>query len=317
MALVVPAPLDTAPLRHGLLLVLAVAGFALVPVFARPLMAGGLTAEATALWRFLPGLLLGLPLLPRLWRTPGKRAAALALALGGLGMGLGWTAYLRGLDAVPVAWAGTVYMSYPLFVVLLAWAWFGARPGPSALASGGLVLGGALVLLLGAPTAIGGLGWGQAWALALCLPAPLAFAAVILLLLWSAPRLTPLERMAASMAGTLTGLLPMALISGGAAGLLPAEPEGWAWLAGLALVTALLPQLLYIAVAPRLSAARVAALGALELPAMVGFGWLLLGEALGPAEAVATACIVAAVLLSPGGAAAPPQAVPETVPERP
>ena len=51
-------------------------------------------------------------------------------ALGaGFGMGLGWTAYVRAVEVVPVSTAGVIYMSYPLFAIVLAWG-CSERPRP-------------------------------------------------------------------------------------------------------------------------------------------------------------------------------------------
>ncbi len=285
-----PIPRDSA----SLWLVVAVIGFGLVPLFARHLLAAGLSPEAIALYRFALGLLLGLPLLPGLLRSPAKRRPALALAACGLAMGLAWSAYLRGLDLVPVAWAGLVYMSYPLFVALLAWLWLRQPLQRRALAAGALVMAGAGALLLGAGGSLGSLGP----ALLLCLPAPLAFAVMILVLVRRSAGLRPLEKLAASLTGTVLGLLPLALAAD-PGGLVPAAPSDWLWIAGMALITAALPQALYSTMATRLPETRVATLGALELPTMVLIGWLALGEPLGAPEALAVALVMAAVALAP------------------
>ena len=165
-----PRALDTS----SLWLALAITGFGLVPLFARHLLEAGLSPEAIALYRFGLVLLLTVPVLPRILRTRAKRGPALLLAGAGLAMGLAWSMYLKGLDAVPVALAGTIYMTYPLFVLLLAWVWLRQPIQRRAVLAGGLILAGASVLLAGTNIGLEELAPG----LLLCLPAPLAFALI-------------------------------------------------------------------------------------------------------------------------------------------
>lgn len=285
-----PRALDTA----SLWLALAIAGFGLVPLFARHLLEAGLSPEAIALYRFGLLLLLTVPVLPRILRTRAKRGPALLLAGAGLAMGLAWSMYLKGLDAVPVALAGTIYMTYPLFVLLLAWVWLRQPIQRRAVLAGGLILAGASVLLAGTNIGLEELAPG----LLLCLPAPLAFALIIVVLVRKSAGLGTFEKLAVGLAGTVAGLLPLAVI-GDPAGLVPAAAGDWLWIAGMAVFSAALPQLLYTAMAPRLPEARVATLGALELPVMVAIGWLALGEALGLTDILAIILIVAAVALAP------------------
>lgn len=278
----------------SLWLALAVAGFGLIPLFARHLLEAGLSPEAIALYRFGLALLLAIPLLPGILRIPAKRRPALLLASAGFAMGLAWSTYLRGLDLVPVALAGTIYMTYPLFVLLFAWMWLRQPIKPRALFAGGLILAGASVLLMGADAGMGEV----APALLLCLPAPLAFALIIVVLVRKSAGLGTFERLAVGLTGTVVGLLPLALI-GDPAGLIPAASADWIWIAGMAVFTAALPQLLYTAMAPRLPESRVATIGALELPVMIAIGWLALGETLGLLDILAVVLIVVAVALAP------------------
>jgi drug/metabolite transporter (DMT)-like permease len=96
----------------------------------------------------------------------------------------------------------------------------------------------------------------------------------------------------------MAGLAPLILATQPAA-LIPTDGTVWIHLLGLGLVTALLPQLLYVLAAPHVGPARTAAAGAVELPVMIGLGWLAFGEALGPREVVAAGLVLAAVALAP------------------
>ena len=137
--------------------------FGLVPLFARELQALGVGPASIALYRYLFTALVLLPFLPL---ARGKRRAAITMGFAGLCMGLGWIGYLEAIETAPVAAAGVVYMSYPLFALLFAWLLLGQRPGPRAGLAALLILGGALVLFQGES-----LGEGAITALLWSLPA--------------------------------------------------------------------------------------------------------------------------------------------------
>jgi drug/metabolite transporter (DMT)-like permease len=83
---------------------------------------------------------------------------------------------------------------------------------------------------------------------------------------------------------------------------LPQSVEDWQLVAGLALGTALIPQLLYTAFAHRIGAARSAVAGSIELPTMFFIGWLALGEVIGVAQWLACGLVTIAILLTPARA---------------
>ena len=95
-----------------------------VPVFARELTDAGLSAVSVSFYRNL----LGAVVLFRLLRFDGVAGAHPVGARCRVGMGLGWTAYVRAVEVVPVSTAGVIYMSYPLFAIVLAWALFRETP---------------------------------------------------------------------------------------------------------------------------------------------------------------------------------------------
>ena len=68
---------------------------------------------------------------------------------------------------------------------------------------------------------------------------------------------------------------------------------------GIAVVTALIPQLLYVVSAPRISAAKSAMAGSMELPTMFLVGWLAFGETIGSGQLVAAFMILGAVAVTP------------------
>lgn len=293
-----PAPRQPGPLLATAIVLLCAIGFGLTPFFARGLAEAGLSSSAIAFYRYAFSLLVLLPFLPL---ARAKRAQGL-LALGtGAAMGLGWISYLEAVKQVPVAAAGTLYMTYPLFAVLLAWPLAGQRPGPRAIGAALLVLGGA-GLALSPP----GLDGPQLRALLLSLSAPLTFGPGIVVLCTRLPGLGTLERMSALLAGAVLGLAPL-LAGQPVEAILLARPQGWLLVAGVALLTAFLPQLLYTYAAPLVGPARAAAAGSFELPTMLAIGWFAFAEPVGPLQIGATVLLVAAILLAP--AIAPQRAI--------
>jgi drug/metabolite transporter (DMT)-like permease len=281
--------LDAPPAATAIVALTAVL-FGLVPLFARELQAEGVGAASIALSRYALSAALLVPFLPL---ARAKRREALLIGGAGMAMGLGWIGYLRAIETAPIAAAGVIYMAYPLFCVLFAWLLLRQRPTRRAVAAGLLILLAAGLLL-----DPGALGPGAVHALLWSLPAPLTFGFLIVVLCALTPTLTPLEKMAAGMAGATLGLAPVVL--GQEAGsILPQTTEGWGWIAGLGLTTALLPQLLYTLAAPRVGAARAAAAGSVELPTMFAVGWVAFGEPLGVRAAFAAALVLTAIALSP------------------
>lgn len=271
--------------------------FGLVPLFARILQAEGMDPSAIALSRYGLTALVAVPFLR--WRR-GARRQVLVLAGAGLACGLGWVAYLEAIEQTTVAAAGVVYMSYPAFALVFAWLLLGIAPSGRAIAAAVMVLAGALLVS-------GGAGVGDPVALLMMLPAPAFFALVIVGLAALAPDLAPMEKLAATMLGTVAGLLPLAAMAGPGT-LLPVSGLGWAALLGSGVLTALLPQWLYVQAAPHVGPGRAAAAGAFELPTMLAIGALAFGEVVGLREVAAAMLVVAAIGLSPairkGGAPA-------------
>lgn len=227
--------------------------FGLAPLFARELQAAGLDDASIALSRYAFTLLVIWPWTPL---DRAKRGEALRAFAAGMAMGLGWIAYLGAIERAPVAAAGVVYMSYPLFAVLFAWAFAGQRPGPRALAAAALVLLAALAL-----NDSGRLTRDAVEALLWSLPAPATFGLIVVVIACLTPNLTPLERMASGMGGACLGLAPLAVSAEGAGSALSGFPEVWALLLRLGVTTALAPQFLYTVAAPRFGPARAASAG--------------------------------------------------------
>jgi drug/metabolite transporter (DMT)-like permease len=298
---VVSMPLATA------LVVLASVGFGSVPFFARGLTEAGMAPHAVALWRYALAALLFLPVVVGArsqWRL------LLAGAAVGLGIGLGWVAYVRALAALPVATVGVVYMTFPVFALLASRMLFGERPSPRGLAAAGIVT--VAAALAAGPAALHPASAGM---IALAFLAPATFGTAIACLVHLLPPLPVLARMGAISLGSIAGLLPLVAATP-VERIVPADGQALALVIGISLGTALVPQLLYTFFAPVVGAARAATAGAVELPTMLAIGWLAMGEAITLAQAVAAGLIVGAIALSPSRKLRGPVVTAVTTPRR-
>ncbi len=272
-----------------LLVIAASLAMGSVPVFARELTDAGLSAVSVAFYRNLLGSVVLVGLL-RFDST--KRRATLWGLTAGFAMGLGWMAYVRALEVVSVSTAGVIYMSYPMFAIVLAWALFRQKPGPRAVFSGVIILVAAIVAL-GAE-----LNGDHADILLVAFAAPLSFGFAIAVLTERLTVLRPIERVAPIAAGSTIGLLPLFAVQPWDQAV-PGDLNTWLLAIGIALLTAVGPQWIYSAAAPNVGAARAAVAGSVELPMMflVGYAWF--EEQLTVRQGIAGLLVLAAVLLVP------------------
>jgi drug/metabolite transporter (DMT)-like permease len=112
-------------------IILASVGFGLVPYFARSLTAEGMAPHAVAFFRYA---IAATVLLPFVWQARAHWTALLWGLCAGVAMGVGWIGYVRAVEVAPVSTVGVLYMTYPVFTLLIAWLVFGDRPGGSGRA---------------------------------------------------------------------------------------------------------------------------------------------------------------------------------------
>lgn len=278
------------PLLATLGVVAASIGFGLVPFFARSLTEAGMAPHAVAFFRFAFTALVLMPAL-RVPRT--QRPLILWGLAGGMVMGLGWVGYVRAVEVVPVSTAGVLYMTYPVFTLIIARLGFGDVPSRRAVLAAMMIVIAAIIA--SAPAAVAP---ELIPALIVSLAAPIGFGFGINVLVHKLVHLPPLTRLASVSLGTLMGLAPLMALSDPAT-LLPSDAAGWLMVAGISIGSAMLPQLLYTVCAPMIGTARTAMAGSIELPTMFVVGWLAFGESVGPAQWIACALIVTAIVLTP------------------
>ncbi|HPE26406.1 DMT family transporter [Albidovulum sp.] len=265
--------------------------FGMVPYFARSLTEAGIAPPAIAFFRYLFPAIAFLPFL-KLRGEQGR--ASLWGYFSGLIVGLGWVGYVKALSLMPVSAAGVLYMTYPLFTLLIGWLVFSDRPGLRSAAGGGMIL---LAAALAARTGGSGGSVGLA-AIMLALAAPLGFGISINVLARKLHVLPPVSRMGIFAIGSSSGLVPL-ILTYPAEAVLPASAAQWSLALALGTFSALIPQLLYTVFVPKIGGAKAAALGSIELPTMFAVGWFAFGEPVGLPEALAGALVLTAILITP------------------
>lgn len=279
---------------HGLvwpwlvLVMLSSVGFALTPIFARLLGLDGTEPTRIVFYRYVLTAILLTPFLLISWRNFHLVLMGVVI---GAGMGLGYIGYIVVLERTTVATAGVLYLSYPIFTLLFAWALLGVRPGLRGTTGVGLILGAGFVTAT--PDTLSKL---TPEMLLLGLAAPASFGLGITVLTGWLYRLPPIQRLACVPFGATLGLLPLVLRDQSPSDLVPAA-DVLPQVLGLALATALIPQFLYVIAAPRIGSVSTAIAGAIELPAMIGLAFLIFAERPGQNELIACAMVVSAILM--------------------
>lgn len=223
-----------------------------------------------------------------------------ATLLRGLGIGLlvavqSFCLY-SAVALIPVALALLAFNTFPMLLVLIAWAVNAEYPGRRALVAMPLAFFGLVLALdiLGSLEAIAGrwaeIGAGVGWALG----AAVSFALALFLT----------TRHLQEVDGRLRTLLTMGTTAvvvgaaGAAAGSLALPSDGTGWL-GLVLLTVLYGTAItgIFTVVPRLGAASSMAALNFEPVAALGLGWAILGQAVAPRQLVGALIVVGAVIL--------------------
>ncbi len=106
-------------------------------------------------------------------------------------MGLGWIGYVTALEKLPASTVGVLYMTYPVFTLVIAWAVFGDAPTRRAMLAAGLIVVAAVIA--GSPASEAA---EHLPALLLSLAALFGFGFGICVLVHRLSRIAPLARIA-------------------------------------------------------------------------------------------------------------------------
>jgi len=285
---------DHGSLLPTCLVVLACFCFGTIPYFAKSLTDSGMAPYAVAFYRYGLSALILFPLLLRL--PLAQKKTAVWGILSGISVGLGWIGFVSALKSVPVSTVGVLYMTYPVFTLLIGWIWFRDVPAKRSITGALIVVMAALIA--SSPAAVEP---RHLPAMLISLSAPITFGFAINVLIHKLTSIRPIARVATFSVGASISLLPLMALSAPNT-VLPQNANDWQLIAGLALCTALLPQLLFTTFAPMIGAVRSAVAGSVELPTMFFIGWYTLGEVIGVAQWLACLLITLAILMTPARA---------------
>ncbi len=227
-------------------------------------------------------------------RPAGRRDVVLLLAAGALFAGdiLTWHWALQYTSVANATLLGNLA---PIFVTFGAWALFGERASPAFLLGLAVAIAGAAVLM-GDSLAIGA---GNLFGDGLCIVTAVFYAGYFLVMAELRRSLPTATIMLWSTAVSAVIILPAALLSGES--LIAPTLAGWAVLVGLALVSQSGGQALIAYALAHLSA-PFSSVGQLVQPVAAALiAWAVLGEAVGPWQALGGAVVLAGIALARRG----------------
>ena len=262
--------------------------FGLVPFFSRGLTEQGVAPHAVAFYRNIMAAVILLPVL--FAHFSAWREVSWGLFAGAL-MGLGWTGYVTALEKLPASTVGVLYMTYPVFTLLIAWILFADPPTRRALFASVLIVMGAIIA--GSPASVA---VEHIPMVVISLAAPFGFGFGICVLVHKLSQIAPLARLASITLGSTLGLVPLVLASE-VGDLLPGDQSDWLLIVGIGLVTSLVPQLIYTVCSPVIGASQTAVVGSIELPTMFAVGFFAFGEKITPAQAIACVLVLSAIVV--------------------
>jgi len=263
--------------------------FGIVPYFSRNLTDQGLAPHAVAFYRYVIAAVILLPAF--LSQLKAWRELVWGLCAGAA-MGLGWIGYVTAVETIPASTVGVLYMTYPVFTVIIAWALFADTPSRRALFASGLIILAAVIA--GNPSAVPS---NQLSTLVISLAAPLGFGFGICVLVHRLSRIPPLARIASVSLGSVLALAPLVATSTSAE-ILPKDFDTWLLILGIAVVSALVPQLIYTVSSPIIGASRTAVIGSVELPTMFLVSLFAFGETLTFSQLIACVLVVIAIVVT-------------------
>ena len=279
--------------RAGTALLLgALVGSGVTPLFAQLLFAAGISPVATTLYRFILPAVLAAPFMRADRR---QRPEALRMALLGMVNAMGVFFFFHALETIPASTAILIYYTYPALSVIVGWVVYRRVPSRNMLVGAALVVVAASLVV--GPDSLHPEAMSDA---ALCFVAPLAYALMIQYIARPCRVLPPSRRIAFSLAGHVVVLLPMTLVV--APLTLPTTFPAVLAVLGLGVLSAALPQVLFNLGASRVGPERTAIFGAFELVVAMLTGAVLLGGPFGRLEITAMVLILIAMLLRQGSA---------------
>lgn len=283
------AHLDTSGRLAGVgLALVSAASFGVMPVLTKVVYADGADAIGVLAVRFTLAavVLLALARLRRETLPRGRTLVALLL-LGGVGYVIESLCYFFALERISAGLTALLLYFYPALVVLLSAVLLRVRPGPVAL-------GCVVVATLGTALTVGPLGSGQLTGVLLGLGAAVSYAVYIVVGSRVVSGVGPLATATVVMgaAGVVYDVLAV-----GTGAELPRAASAWLALLGVALIGTVVAVSTFFAALARLGPSDTAVVSTAEPVVSVAVAGVVLGETLGPLQAVGGVLVLAAVVV--------------------
>ena len=268
-------------------------GFGLVPFFAKSLSDAGVHSSLIPFYRYAISAVVFLPFI--LFSKVNYREVFWGL-MAGTCLGFGWISYVEALKVVSVSTAGVIYMTYPMFTILIAWLWFKEKPNPRSLIA-------TVIIIVAASLTVSDLtnDNNALPTLYFSLLAPLGFGLSINILVSKLKTLSSMARVSSVASGAVLSL-SIVIAPLGIEQIIPKSTNAWILVIGIAVLTATLPQLIYSTYAPKLGASGAAIAGSIELPTMFVVGWLAFDEHITLIQYISAALVLYSIYLAGGKA---------------
>ncbi len=263
-------------------------GFGLTPSLIQLLLPLGFNPQVLAIIRFGIPCLMFMPFL--FYRQQNFAETWRTLAIGAIS-GLGMLCYYQLFTRVPAAILILCYYTYPLFTIAIGYVAFGVVLTRNRLVAASLItIAIALTIQGDQETSLIGWQWVLVW-----FP-PLSFA--LLINYFSRP-IAPMpinSRMAASLFGTLTALIPVGVLLP-IEKFLPSAPTEWLWILALGILSAGLPQYFFMKGSQTSDLESTTMISSLEVVFAMGLAYLLLQQPITQSALFSALLIVMASLI--------------------
>jgi drug/metabolite transporter (DMT)-like permease len=223
-------------------------------------------------------------------RTISRRDVAMALALGGIGYSAQAGAYFAGLKRMDASLLSLLLYTFPAMVAIAAIALGRERASRRKAAALALASIGLVLVLAGAGGALDPLG------AALGVVAAAIYSTYILTSGGVAGRVDPIVLSAIVCTGAAT-TLTLAGVAGGDLRLGELSPQGYGWLAAIAVVSTVIAVSLFFAGLRRVGPTTASILSTAEPVTTVILAFLAFGEALSPVQLGGGALVLGAVIV--------------------
>jgi drug/metabolite transporter (DMT)-like permease len=281
---------------QGVALCLASAvGFGLMAILAKEAYAAGVDVTTALVLRFaLAATAFWAIVAARRPAWPSRRVVAGGLALGAVGYALQAGLFFGALTHIDASLTSLLLYTYPALVFLAAVALRRERADRRRTGTLALASGGAALVLLG-----GGAGALEPTGVAMALGAAVTYTAYILVSDRILGHIDTFLLSALIVTGAFMSFSVFGAVSGGFS--LGFQPHGWLLVAGLSLVSTVMPVTAFMLGLPKVGPATASIVSTVEPVVTVTLAMVVFGERLSPVQTVGGALVLGAVVLLQAG----------------